>query len=161
MYWHRRSHAGAIPASHASPIFHDLRSGKEGEGASIVYVELDVVLPQDMFHLRIGAKQLLAAEAHRAVVNGPSDFCIIRTCGAQAIVSKHQLMKSPAAWAPLSRQYSRRFALRGVTFEKRERKAEGQARANLVHRVSARERVTYRDVEAEIVAHAVNQADQA
>jgi hypothetical protein len=45
--------------------------------------------------------------------------------------------------------------LRGVTFEKGERKAEGQAGANLVHGVSIRERVTYRDVEAEIVANAV------
>jgi hypothetical protein len=61
----------------------------------------------------------------------------------------------------LSRQDMRCFALRGVIFEKRERKAEGHARANLVRRVSTRERMTYRDVEAEIVAHAVNQADQA
>jgi hypothetical protein len=53
------------------------------------------------------------------------------------------------------------FALRGVIFEKRERKAEGHARAYLVRRVSTRERMTYRDVEAEIVAHSVNQADQA
>ena len=62
--------------------------------------------------------------------------------------------------AKLSRQDLRCFALRGVTFEKGERKAEGQARANLVHRVSTRERMTYRDVEAEIVAYAVNQTDQ-
>jgi hypothetical protein len=61
----------------------------------------------------------------------------------------------------LSRQDMRCFALRGVIFEKRERKAEGHARANLVRRVSTRQRMTYRDVEAEIVAHAVNQADQA
>jgi hypothetical protein len=94
-YWHRRSHASAIPASHASGVFHLLRSGKESEGASVVCVGWDVVLPQDMFHLRKGAKQLLAAEAYRAVVNGPSKLCIIRTCGAQAIVSKHQSMKSP------------------------------------------------------------------
>jgi hypothetical protein len=53
------------------------------------------------------------------------------------------------------------FALRGMIFEKGEWKAEGHARANLVRRVSTRERMTYRDVEAEIVAHAVNQADQA
>jgi hypothetical protein len=46
---------------------------------------LETVLPQDMFHLRNGAKQRLAAGAHRAVVNGPSDFCT--TFGAQAIVS--------------------------------------------------------------------------
>jgi len=63
--------------------------------------------------------------------------------------------------AKLSRQDLRCFVLRGVAFEKRKRKAEGQARANLVHRVSTRERMTYRDVEAEIVAHAVNQADEA
>ena len=61
----------------------------------------------------------------------------------------------------LSRQDMRCFALRGVILEKRERKAEGHARANLVRRMSTRERMTYRDVEAEIVAHAVNQADQA
>ena len=53
------------------------------------------------------------------------------------------------------------FALRGVIFEKRERKAEGRARAYLVRWVSTSERMTYRDVEAEIVSHAVNQADQA
>jgi len=50
-------------------------------------VDLQVVLPQDMFHLRDGAKQRLAAGAHRAVVNGPSVFCITPTFGAQAIVS--------------------------------------------------------------------------
>jgi hypothetical protein len=52
-----------------------------------VLVELQVVLPQDMFHLRNGAKQRLAAEAHRAVVNGPSNFCITITLGAQAVAS--------------------------------------------------------------------------
>jgi hypothetical protein len=84
--WHRRSHA--VPASHASGIFQDhLRSATEGEAASRVLVELQVVLPQDMFHLRNGEKQRLAAEAHRAVVNGPSDFFITPTFGAQAIVS--------------------------------------------------------------------------
>jgi hypothetical protein len=45
---------------------------------------LQIVLPQDMFHLRNGAKQRLAAGAHRAVVNGPSAFCITPTFGAQA-----------------------------------------------------------------------------
>jgi hypothetical protein len=50
-------------------------------------VELPIVLPQDMFHLRNGAKQHLAAGAHRAVVNGPSDFSITSTFEAQARVS--------------------------------------------------------------------------
>jgi len=45
---------------------------------------LQVVLPQDMFHLRNGAKQRLAAGAHRAVVNGPNSFCIIPSPGTQA-----------------------------------------------------------------------------
>jgi hypothetical protein len=91
-----RSHLSAIPASNVSEFFQlHLRSGKEDEAASRVLVELQVVLPQDMFHLRNGAKQRLAAGAHRAVVNGPSDFCIIPTSGAQAIVGEHQLMKSP------------------------------------------------------------------
>jgi hypothetical protein len=94
--WYRRSQPSAIPAGHASRIFQDHpRSGKMGEAAPRVLVELQVVLPQDMFHLRNGAKQRLAAGAHRAVVNGPSDFCIIPTFGAQAIVSEYQLTKSP------------------------------------------------------------------
>jgi hypothetical protein len=50
-------------------------------------VELPIVLPQDMFHLRNGAKQRLAAGAHRAVVNGPSDLRITPTFEAQARVS--------------------------------------------------------------------------
>jgi hypothetical protein len=88
LHWYRRSHPSAIPASHASGIFQDhLRSGNEGEAASRLLVELQVVLPQDMFHLRNGAKQRLAAGAHRAVVNGPSAFCITPIFGAQAIVS--------------------------------------------------------------------------
>lgn len=57
----------------------------------MVYVELEAVLPQDMFHLHIGAKQHLAAGAHRAVVNVPSDSCITRSVGAQAIVSEYEL----------------------------------------------------------------------
>ena len=86
--WYRRSHPSAIPASHASGIFQNLlRSEKKGEAASRLLVELLIVLPQDMFHLRNGAKQRLAAGAHRAVVNGPSAFCITPTFGAQAIVS--------------------------------------------------------------------------
>src|SRR5882757_331554 len=47
-----------------------------------------MVLPQGMFHLHSGAKQRLAAGAHRAVVNGPSDFRITNTSHAQAIVSE-------------------------------------------------------------------------
>src|SRR5712671_3850487 len=84
LHWYRRSHPCAIPASHASGIFQNhLRSGDKGEAASRVLVELQVVLPQDMFHLRNGAKQRLAAGAHRAVVNGPSAFSITPTFGAQ------------------------------------------------------------------------------
>jgi hypothetical protein len=76
--WYRRSQPSAISASHASGIFQDLlRLGNKGEAASRLLVEFKVVLPQDMFHLRNGAKQHLAAGAHRAVVNGPSAFCII------------------------------------------------------------------------------------
>ena len=83
-----RAHLSAIPVSHASGIFQDhLWFGIEGGAASRLLVELQVVLPQDMFHLRNGAKQRLAAGAHRAVVNGPSAFCITPTFGAQAIVS--------------------------------------------------------------------------
>jgi hypothetical protein len=48
-----------------------------GEAASRLLVEFKVMLPQDMFHLRNGAKQPLAAGAHRAVVDGPSAFCIM------------------------------------------------------------------------------------
>ena len=100
LYWCRRSHPSAIPASHASGIFQDHpRSGKEGEAASRVSVELQVVLPQGMFHLRNGAKQRLAAGAHRAVVKSPSDICIIPTFGAQAIAIEYQLTKSPRAAA--------------------------------------------------------------
>src|ERR1700687_2208524 len=81
--WYCRSHLSAIPASHASGIFQDhLRSGNEGGAASRLLVELQVVLPQDMFHLRNGEKQRLAAGAHRAVVKGPSAFCITPTFGA-------------------------------------------------------------------------------
>ena len=84
--WYCRSHLN--PASHASGIFLDhLRSGNEAGAASRLLVDLQVVLPQDMFHLRDGAKQRLAAGAHRAVVNGPNAFCITPTFGAQAIVS--------------------------------------------------------------------------
>src|SRR4249920_2941869 len=47
-----------------------------------------------------------------------------------------------------------------VRFEKREREAECQARANFVHRMSVRQRVTYADVETQIVANPPDQADQ-
>ena len=88
LHWYRRSHPRAIPASHASGIFQDhLRSGSDGDATSRVLVELQIGLPHDMFHLRNGVKQRLAAEAHRAVVIGPSDFCIRSTFGAQATVS--------------------------------------------------------------------------
>jgi hypothetical protein len=92
LYWRRRSHHSAIPASDASGIFQDhLRSGNEGEAASRVLVELQVALPQGMFHLHNGAKQRLAAGAHRAVVNGPSDFDTTPTLAAQAKVSAVRL----------------------------------------------------------------------
>jgi hypothetical protein len=88
MHWYRRSHPRAIPASHASEIFPDhLRSGSDGDATSRVLVELQIVLPHDMFHLRNGVKQRLAAGAHRAVVTGPSAFCITPTFGAQATVA--------------------------------------------------------------------------
>ena len=88
LHWYRRSHPRAIPASHASEIFPDhLRSGSDGDATSRVLVELQIVLPHDMFHLRNGVKQRLAAGAHRAVVTGPSAFCITPTFGAQATVS--------------------------------------------------------------------------
>src|ERR1700694_3677481 len=86
LHWYRRSHPRAIPASHANGIFQDhLRSGSDGDATS--RVELQIVLPHDMFHLRKGAKQRLAAGAHRAVVTGPSALCITPTFGAQAAVS--------------------------------------------------------------------------
>jgi hypothetical protein len=89
LYRDRRSQPSAIPASHVIGIFQDhARSGKTGEVAPRVVVELQIVLPQDMFHLRNGAKQRLAAGAHRAVVNGPSDLRIILTLGAQATASE-------------------------------------------------------------------------
>jgi hypothetical protein len=63
LHWYRRSHPCAIPASHASGIFQDhLKSGDKDEAASRLLVELQIVLPQDMFHLRNGAKQRLARE---------------------------------------------------------------------------------------------------
>jgi hypothetical protein len=86
LHWYRRSHLSAIPDSHVSGIFQDhFRSGNECEDASRLLVELQIVLPQDMFHLRNGAKQRLAAGAHRAAVNGPSASCITPTFGAQAM----------------------------------------------------------------------------
>jgi len=84
LYWYRRSHPSAIRVSHASAVVQDhLRSENKGEAASRLLVELQMVLPQGMFHLRNGAKQRLAAGAHRAVVNGPSAFSITPTFGAQ------------------------------------------------------------------------------
>src|SRR5258705_13558722 len=75
--WYRRSHPSAVLASHASGIFQShLRSGNDGEAASRLLVELHAVLPQDMSHLHKGARQRLAARAHRAVVTDPSSNCI-------------------------------------------------------------------------------------
>jgi hypothetical protein len=86
--WYRRSHPSAMPASHASGIFQDhLRSGSDGDAASRVLVELQIVLPHATFHLRNGAKQRLAAGAHRAVVTGPSAFCITTVSGQAERVS--------------------------------------------------------------------------
>ena len=83
-----RAHLSAIPVSHASGIFQDhSRFGNQSEVASRVVAELQVVLPQDMFLLRNGAKQRLAAGAHRAVVNGPNNLCIIPSLGTQATSS--------------------------------------------------------------------------
>jgi hypothetical protein len=84
-YCRRRSKAHAISASHASGFFHRLTSGRDSAIGVMVQVELEVVLPQDMFHLRIGAKQHLAAGAHRAVVIVPSSLCTMPSSGAQAI----------------------------------------------------------------------------
>ncbi len=101
LYRDRRSHLRAIPASDASGIFHDHpRSGKMGEIAPRVLVELQVVLPQGMFHLHRGAKQRLASGAHRAVVNGPSDIRITACSGAQAIASEHEPDNRHAACRP-------------------------------------------------------------
>ena len=58
--WCRRSSQRAILASHASGIFRVHPKPEEREGASRAVVELQIVLPQDMFHLRNGAKQHLA-----------------------------------------------------------------------------------------------------
>jgi hypothetical protein len=65
----------------------------------MVQVELEVVLPQDMFHLRIGAKQHLAAGAHRAVVNVPSNLCTMLGSGAQVIPRRAFLMAHRAVQA--------------------------------------------------------------
>ena len=115
LHWCRRSHLSAIPASRVSGIFQShFRSGNECEAALRLLVELRIVLPQDMFHLRNGAKQRLAAGAHRAVVTGPSAFCITPTFGAQACQtmltdSAGRLMNSESKqpkgrlnWRPLS-----------------------------------------------------------
>jgi hypothetical protein len=96
LYWRRRSNTRTIPVSGASGIFHQRTSERDSDraldGAFMVKVGLEMVLPQGMFHLRIGAKQHLAAGAHRAVVNVPSGLCIIPAAGTQAVARKHQLM---------------------------------------------------------------------
>jgi len=109
LYSYRRSNHSAIPVSQASGISQDHpRFGNEDDVASKAVAELQVVLPQDMFLLHNGVKQRFAAGAHRAVVNSPSDFRTIPTSGAQAIVSRHQLMKSPCGLPrfTISRQYA-------------------------------------------------------
>ena len=63
LYWLRRSHPRAFRVSHPSGLCQDhLRPGNDVEGASRLLVGLQMVLPQDMFHLRSGAKQRLARE---------------------------------------------------------------------------------------------------
>jgi hypothetical protein len=56
----------------ATNAFALVEEGDQGEAASRLFVEFKVVPPQDMFHLHNGAKQRLAAEAHRAVVTNRS-----------------------------------------------------------------------------------------
>ena len=83
LYWFRRSDPSAIPASHAIGIFQDhLRCGNKDEAGLRV-----LVLPRDMFHLRNGGKQRLAAGAHRVVVKGPSDFSITPSSSGKADVN--------------------------------------------------------------------------
>jgi hypothetical protein len=85
LYWDWRFQQRASPANHASRNFRNHpKAGKEGEAASRGLIELQGVLPQGMFHLRNGVKQRLAAGAHRAAVNDPSDYCIRATFVAQA-----------------------------------------------------------------------------
>jgi hypothetical protein len=63
LYWLRRSQPSAFPVSHASGLSQDhLRSGNDVEATLRLLAGLQVVLPQDMFHLRNGAKQRLARE---------------------------------------------------------------------------------------------------
>jgi hypothetical protein len=76
-------------------MFQDhLRFGNQADDTSRGLVELPIGLPQDMFHLRNGAKQRLAAGAHRAVVKGPSGFCIMAAFGTQAIGSDQARAKA-------------------------------------------------------------------
>lgn len=62
-YWRRRSSHSAIPANCASGNCQNhLRTGKAVEAVWDVAAEPRVLLLQDMFHLRSGAKQRLARE---------------------------------------------------------------------------------------------------
>jgi hypothetical protein len=108
LHWYRRSHPSAIPASHASGIFQDnLWSGNKGEAASRLLGELQIVLPQDMFHLRNGAKQRLAAGAHRAVVSGPSAFCTTTTLVLNGQSEDRQRARHSRAPGPCCRSPTR------------------------------------------------------
>jgi hypothetical protein len=63
LYWLRRFQPSAIPASQASALCQDhLRSGNDVEATLRLLAGMQDVLPQDMFHLRNGAKQRLARE---------------------------------------------------------------------------------------------------
>ena len=63
LYWCRRRHPSDIPASHASGLYQDhLGPGNDVETTLRLLAGMQVVLPQDMFHLRNGAKQRLARE---------------------------------------------------------------------------------------------------
>ena len=85
LYWPRRSHLRAIPSSQASGIFQDHpRPGREGKAGSRMLVEM-LVCHKTWFLLHNGAKQRLAAGAHRAVVNDPNVFVITPNSNDQGI----------------------------------------------------------------------------
>jgi hypothetical protein len=84
LYWRRRSHPSIVATSHASGVFQDhLKSRKERKLRRECW--LRQCCRKTWFHLRNGAKQRLAAGAHRAIVKGPSDFCIMPTSTTQAM----------------------------------------------------------------------------
>src|SRR5258707_356316 len=71
----RRSIQAATPDSHESGICqNNPKSGKAGGIVLICRIEVQSVLPQGMSHLHDGARQRLATEAHRAVVDGPRRY---------------------------------------------------------------------------------------